>query len=274
MIKKLLALFLLIVFCVPAFATVKGLEVNKEEQLLKIKDNLFVPEGVEVKSAMAIGGNVNVNGTVKEDVTAVGGDVTLSKTAIVNGNVVSVGGKVIRENGSQIIGKASEVPIPAGYIINGFTVLVAIIGIVSFLAFLVLAIVLSAFCFKQIGRISFSIEKQVWWALLTGILALFIIPLSFVILIFSIIGILLIPLYIILLVIAGIFGYISIAQLVGKKVLKAFKILRQPMAIEVVFGLVLLTLLSLVPFVGMLIKCLVMLIGFGAVVITRFGTAE
>ena len=61
---------------------------------VRIGGDVVVEEGTEVKDAVAVGGSVTVNGTVRDSAVAVGGSVILGPDAVVGKDVVSVGGAV------------------------------------------------------------------------------------------------------------------------------------------------------------------------------------
>lgn len=272
MSKKILALVLLLALSLPSFAALKGLESTKEEGIVKVGENIVVPEGAEIKAAVAVGGNVEVLGTVKEDVVAVGGNVVLQKSAVVGGNAVSVGGKVDKMAGAKVVGEITEIKFPAAMITKGFGWGLAILSILSFIAFVVLAVILVALFSKQLGITSYYVEKLPGHALLWGLLIAILTPLIIVMLVLSVIGIVFIPLYLLLLWAAGVFGYVAVSQLIGKKVLKALRIYNRPMMWEMIVGLILLCLIGFLPVLGWIAKGLAALMGLGAILATRFGT--
>ena len=61
---------------------------------------------------VAVGGSVFVEGTVKGDVVAVGGNGKFGENAKVGGDVVMVGGHIIRDPGAQITGDVSTQSAP------------------------------------------------------------------------------------------------------------------------------------------------------------------
>jgi cytoskeletal protein CcmA (bactofilin family) len=66
-------------------------------------------EGEVSRDVTAVGGSVVINGRVGGNVHAVGGGVRLGPNAVVDGDVSTAGGTVVRAEGSQIHGKVSEV---------------------------------------------------------------------------------------------------------------------------------------------------------------------
>ncbi|MCU0641070.1 MAG: hypothetical protein MUC35_03155 [Candidatus Margulisbacteria bacterium] len=274
---SLLVIFLLVTFAATAFALVKGLE-NDKQSIVRVGDSVVVPQGAEVKSAVSVGGSVTVYGKVAEDVVSVGGSVFLKDTATVGGDVVSVGGKVMKEPGAISKGDIVEVsvagitPAVSFFTKGGMLKGLAFFGLLNFIGFLILAIILVALFTPQLGRTSSSMEGNLLRDCLIGLLiAVLIIPVA-IILAVSIVGIILIPVWIVLVIGAGLFGYIAIGHLLGKKTLQAFRIHGKSMMVETLCGIVLLSLIGLVPVGGFIIKMIAWLCGLGAVYMTRFGT--
>jgi hypothetical protein len=241
-------------------------------------------EDLTFKDLVAIKGNINIKGKLSGDAVALLGDVHLYPTARVDGDVVSVGGKVIRDAGAKVAGNVSAIVIGKGganmmsayapYIgfmgIGGFLVM----KVLMFLGFIALAVVIVSFLIRQIGAISSKVEKQWLKSILWGILGYILICPIAILLAITIVGIPLIVIEAVLVSMALIMGYISAAQLIGKKFTKAIKKPNQPMIVEVILGLALLFLIELVPVVGAIIKWLVVTMGFGAAIITRLGTQK
>ncbi|MFA5113379.1 MAG: hypothetical protein WC529_03670 [Candidatus Margulisiibacteriota bacterium] len=281
MLKKilgsLLVVFLLVSFAATAFAIVKGLEKDKQS-VVRVGDSVTIPEGAEVRSAVSVGGSVTVYGKVIEDVVSIGGSVFLKDTAAVGGDVVSVGGKVMKEPGAINKGDIVEVaiggitPAVSFFTKGGMLKGLALFGVLNFIGFIILAVILVALFTPQLGRTSGSMEGNLLRDFLIGILiAILFVPIA-IILAVSIIGIILIPVWAVLVIAAGLFGYIAIGHLLGKKTLQAFKISGKSMMVETLTGIVILSLVGLVPVGGFLIKAIAWLCGLGAVYSTRFGT--
>jgi len=281
MLKKvfssLLVVILLSCFAATAFAIVKGLEKD-QQSIVRVGNSVIVPEGAEVRSAVSVGGSVTVYGKVIEDVVSVGGSVFLKDTATVGGDVVSVGGKVMKEPGAINRGDIVEVsvggitPAVAFFTKGGMLKGMALFGLLNFIGFIVLAVILVALFTLQLGRASDSMEGNLLRDFLVGILiAVLFVPVAIVLAV-SIIGIILIPVWAVLVIAAGLFGYIAVGHLLGKKTLQACRITGKSMMVETLTGIVILSLVGLVPVGGFLVKAIAWLCGLGAVYKTRFGT--
>jgi hypothetical protein len=278
MLKKSLLLFLMVVtFATFSQAVMRGFESSKES-LIKVGDSVVVPEGADIKSAVSVGGSVTVLGHVSEDVVSVGGSVFVKESGAVEGSVVSVGGKVIKETGAVVKGDVVEVgmagvgPAVGFFTKGGMFKGLFLLSFVAFLGFVVLVVILVSLFTPQLGRISGFMEGDLTKNLLYGILIAILFFPILLLLIISIVGIVLIPVWAIIFAAAAIFGYIAAGHLLGKKALIAAKISGQSMLVETITGVVLLSIASLIPFLGGLIKCLAAAIGLGGVYLTRFGT--
>ena len=281
MFKRILGSFFIVLFLAfsvtASFAVMKGFE-SSGQSLVKVGDNVIVPDGADIKSAVSVGGSVTVLGHVSEDVVSVGGSVFVKETGVVDGSVVSVGGKVIKETGAVIKGDVVEVgmagvgPAIGFFTKGGMFKGLFLLSFLAFLGFVVLVVILVSLFTPQLGRISSFIESNLTKNLLWGILiAVLFIPIL-LLLIVSIVGIVLIPVWAIVFAAAAIFGYVAAGHLLGKKVLITARITGQSMLVETLIGVVLLSIVSLVPFLGGLIKAIAAAIGLGGVYLTRFGT--
>jgi hypothetical protein len=140
-----------------------------------------------------------------------------------------------------------------------------------FLGFIGLAMIIISFMTKQIGVISSKIEKQWLKTLLWGILGYILICPVAILLAITIVGMPLIMVEAVLVSIALTMGYIAASQLIGKKFTKAIRKPNQPMIVEVAWGLAILFLIDFIPFLGPLVKCLVLTMGFGSAIVTKLG---
>jgi hypothetical protein len=283
MLKRAVSLGLvlvLILFVVSAgFAVIKGLEKGKQS-LIKVGESITIPEGAEIRSAVAIGGSITVYGQVLEDVVAVGGSVYLKDSAVVGGDVVAVGGKIMREPGAITRGDLVEVsiggltPLVAYLAKGGILRGIAFFWLLNIIGFIVLAIILVALFTPQLGRISSCLEKDLLGNFMVGLLVMILFFPVIFFLIFTLVGIILIPLLVAVLGVGWVLGYVGASHLLGKKVLHAFRIYGKSMMVETLTGVILLCLAGLIPLGGTLLKIIVALCGLGAVYWTRFGTAS
>ncbi len=250
-------------------------------EVVKVGDNVMVPENTLVKSAVSIGGSVGVAGEIAEDAVAIGGSVVLGPTARVHGNVVSVGGKIKKDPEAKVAGQMKEVPMPQMFssatdigskVAPSALVLAQLFAsLLTFLGILALGIAAGFLFPKRVGWVAVSIENAPLKAFLWGLLwIVLILPITFL-LVVSIIGIPLIVLQFVVYGIALVLGYIAVSQVLGKKLLSSLRRYNQPMVTEIIWGIILLTLIGLVPVIGALINAVVGTMAIGASWMSRLG---
>ena len=274
MLKKsfgsLLIAALLVLAAHSSLAVVKGLESGRAS-IVKVGENIIVPQGADVKSVVAVGGSVTVYGQVEEDVVAVGGSIYLKDTA-------AVGGQVVRDPDASAKGEVVEVsaagvaPAVSYFTKGGILKGMAIFALLTFIGFIILTVILIAMFMPQLGRVSGVLEGNLARNFLVGLVIMLIFVPIIIVLAVSIIGIVLIPVWVILVGAALLFGYIAAGHVLGKKTLHAFKLTDKSMMTETLVGVILLSIVGLVPVGGFLVKMIAVLCGLGGVYETRFGT--
>jgi hypothetical protein len=237
---------------------------------------------------MLLGGNVSLDGEVSGDINAMGGNIGLQSQAVVRGDLNLVGGSYDRDPSAQINGQVNTAPtgpfqftLPSGG-------RVPVVGVSAnpvwdfmaffFRAFVIAALAMLAVMFwpKHIERIGQTAIAQPIPAGGIGLLTAVIAP---IVLLFITITIILIPLTLIGLVILSIMvllGWISIGMEVGQRMAISLK---QEWAspISAGVGTLVFTIVAggvgeVVPCVGWVVPTLLGLLGFGSVLLTRFGT--
>ncbi|MDX1997473.1 MAG: hypothetical protein SF066_07110 [Thermoanaerobaculia bacterium] len=88
----------------PAKGSVHVRSGETVEQVFVVGGSATIDGKVE-RDATVFGGHLRVNGSVRKDVVAVGGNVYLGPESFVGGDVTSVAGQVIREDGSEVEGR-------------------------------------------------------------------------------------------------------------------------------------------------------------------------
>jgi hypothetical protein len=211
----------------------------------------------------------------------VGGSVVLASTAVVRGDVICLGGVVVQGNGAQVYCNITEMnssnistALSSAFYgdMDAWSWLVDIIYFCFFAMIFTLALLMAILFPRPLNAIADSIHgnkaKSFFWGALT---TLMIAP-FFMLLVFSFIGIPLIPLAFAALVLAFMFGFIAVSALLGKFVLtKIFRRHKQSLIWETLLGLILWWFIGWIPFyLGMIIKTVVITIGFGGVFLALF----
>jgi hypothetical protein len=289
--RKFLALFAFLLFLgcfMPALAAEK---ILSSKDIVRFSERILIEKNEIVQGdVVAIGGSVDVAGTVNRNAIAVGGDVNILPGGKVLGDATAVGGKVTKQGilgGSEtsigprihwksttreervdksgkttVVEKEEESPAENW----GWKILRA-------LGMIALVTLLAALFPKATDRVAFAAERAPWASFLWGVGVLVaIVPVAFL-LIVSLIGIALIPFELLLVCAAALFGYVAMSVLVGRRLMVGFGG-KAPWIAAPLLGAFLIQLIGLVPVLGWFVKLGLLLFGLGAIALSRFGSRE
>ncbi|MDG5816145.1 hypothetical protein QA601_13710 [Chitinispirillales bacterium ANBcel5] len=234
--------------------------------IIRFGSDISVPRGEEVRDAVAIGGNVEVAGTVKNDAVAIGGSVTLHQGADVNGNVVSIAGTITQAEGAIVGGDVVEITGP-WEMVPPETLFQILVGarIAMFVALLVLLLLIVALLPDQITSLASVIKTEPAKTVLWGIIATVAIVPVIILLAISVIGIFVIPFFILAVVIAFFVGYIAVSVFVGDALLRAMQKPDVPVIWKGLLGYIVLGVVGWIPVLGWLVSSVASVLGIGAV---------
>jgi hypothetical protein len=245
-------------------------------------------------SVLVFGGNTTVGGEITGDVSLLGGNLDLGSTSHVHGSISSMGGNVRREAGSQVDGQVLSgegLNLPNGFSLGPsvvrppFTNLARTFSpVAEFLWFFfrtlmlaALAVLVAMFWPDPSFRVARAAVEQPIAAgglgFLTGLIAvpaLALLAITIILSPLSLIGAL-------ILIAAGIFGWIALGLEVGHRMALAFHWNMHPAA-EAGIGGLLMTFVAggfgLIPCIGWVVTFVLVCVGLGAVLLTRFGSRE
>lgn len=249
--------------------------------IIEIGKDINIGEEQAVDNAIAIAGQITVSGLVENNVVTLGGSIVLARGAVVRGNVVCIGGVVAQGNGAQIFGDITEVNSSNIFTAlssafqgdtNAWSWFVDIIYFCFFAMLLMLALLMAVLFPRPLNAIADSIHSHKAKSFLWGAFGTLMIAPFFMLLIFSFVGIPLIPLVFSVILLSFMFGFIAVSALLGKFILtKTFPRHKDSLVRETLLGLILWWFIGWAPFyVGMLIKAVVITIGFGGVLLALF----
>jgi hypothetical protein len=254
--------------------------------------NADIRQGARVNGDIFLaGGNLTVSGDVNGDVTATGGNIRLYSTAVVRGDINTIGASLSRDLGSTVEGSIQdnqnrpfEFTPPSGVPVPQFSGWYR--GLLDFIGFIFMAVVISGlamlvamFAPRHTGLVSATTINQPLVSGGLGCLTLVIAP---VVLIILSITLILIPVSLLLAIVLGLmllFGWIAIGLEIGKRLAELFKT-EWPLPIAAGIGTLVLTIIVgglgevLPDFIGWVFPTLVLIVGLGAVLLTRFGTQK
>jgi hypothetical protein len=251
------------------------------KNIIKIGKDINIGNDQRVNNAVAIAGQITVNGLVENDVVTVGGSIVLTNAAVVRGDVICIGGVVAQGNGAQVYGNITEVnssnistALSSAFYgdMDAWSWLVDIIKICFFAMIFALALLMAILFPRPLNAIADSIQGNKTKSFFWGFLATLMIAPFFMLLVFSFIGIPLIPLAFAALLLAFMFGFIGVSALLGNFVLtKIFRRHKKSLTWETLLGLILLWFIDWIPFyIGTIIKTVAVTIGFGGVFLALF----
>lgn len=267
-------------------------------------------DGEVSRDAVAIGGPARINGHVGGSVVSVGGTVHLGPGAVVDGDVTSVGGTIQRAEGARIHGSTSEIsPFGGSPWRNGrdfdpnfgpfslFGTSLEVFGSVVWMVVLgLLTCLVLLLARRPLERVDQRVATEPWKAALVGLASVFLffplLAVVTVLLVITIIGCALLLLYPFLFLavgLAALLGYAAVAYRVGRWLEGRFgRSFGGPYAVALV-GVFVLQIWSVIgqilglgpgvldifAFMFMLaayvLQVSAWLVGFGAVVLSRFG---
>jgi len=239
-------------------------------------------------NVVVMGGNIGVAGEVEGDVVAFGGNVVLQSTAIVDGDLVTIGGNVQREPGAVVRGSEVEGlefkglpridPFPRGLRLDTWgnrwssSIFNIFRDIMVALALAAIGLLVVLFWPKQTEVVNKAVLAaplaSAGVGLLTGVVAAILIVLLAITICLSPVAFLLG----VAMLVAGVFGWVAIGLLVGRRLLEALGVKGITSLAAVAAGTLLISLLRAIPCLGGIFAFVVGCAGLGAVVLTRFGT--
>ncbi len=259
-----------------------------EKNAVLLGGSLLVDDHAEVgKDLMVFGGAANVNGDIKGAIKGGIGEfvmdgksgsidikaeqTTIKSNAVINGDLVIRGEQEPTiESGAKISGETRlekvkpEQAAPFVGLAPFIAFVVVLIKIVLFAAKILTAIIIIALAKRFVRRIMDTLIQKPWKSLGWGFLGLIIMPVVVVVLFLTLIGFPFaffgIYLYSILLYLSSIF----VGLILGEKILRLFKKQGEiSLYLSAIVGIIVLSILGLVPVLEFLIKILTVLFGAG-----------
>jgi cytoskeletal protein CcmA (bactofilin family) len=259
-----------------------------------------IQEGATVQGSVVLfGGDLIIHGEVSGDVSATGARVTLGPTAHIGGDLVTVGATLDRADTARVDGQvyntatswgdttAEPMPTPEAVPPQperpefhfDFGILGSVMNTIwQSLGLAGLAMLAMLFLARQAERVAQAAVDQPLIAGGIGLLTLLVAPLALVILSLTLVLFPIALLAVIALLVAGLFGWIALGYEVGQRLTKALHWSWHP-SLSAGLGILILSLASAALMgipglncVGWILPAIASLAGFGAVVMTRFGT--
>jgi len=243
---------------------------NKEKviigEVFKIEENEIIDDLVIIGATGEIKGRVN-------NLVAIGSDLTIANTAVIDGDLFSLGSDLTKHPSAKISAQQVSMPFPTG---KSFWKMMGSILEYSHLAWYVnlfwsLAILAVAWLLGSLYLYYFPnfhhaaldhLVNQKMASFGLGVMGFLVFFPIMILLIITVVGLLIVPIYIIIYTIFVFLGYITCAFLLVKAV-PALANLNKYQALAL--GLIALKLIGLIPFIGCLFVMIISIMGFGAV---------
>lgn len=266
------------------------------QQIVRIGQDFTLAEGEEAREVTVIMGNATINGRVRELVVIMG-TIQLGPRAVVGRTLTSIAGGVTVAEGAQVsremvvIGGAVDAPpsftpgrghvvinppffgtrlnalVP--YVTQGVMLGRPIVpslwwlwGIVG--VFFIVYLAVNLLADGPVRAVAALIDEKVLTAFGTGLLALLLVgPISFLLAV-SVVGVLVIPVLLCALLAAALVGKVATLRWLGMRVWRSQEQGPMEAAMTFVIGFAIVTLLYMVPILGIIVFALLSVLGLGA----------
>jgi uncharacterized RDD family membrane protein YckC len=249
------------------------------EAVVVIGGNAIIHGKVD-EAVVVIGGDLTADGEIGDAAVAVMGNLNLRKGAEIHGNVVTVGGKLDRADEVTVDGNPVEVdPLGLGQPLRAWFFqcvlklrpLAPQVGWVwlfaglFFLLYFLVALILP----RPVQACVAELTRRPITTFFLGILTKILVPLVILILIATGVGVFVAPFAVAALLFGVILGKVALMEFIGTGIGRRFGINIMPLG-GFLLGILLITLLYMVPLVGLITWAVVSLWGLGGVVTATF----
>jgi cytoskeletal protein CcmA (bactofilin family) len=230
-----------------------------------------------VKAAAA---NVTLAGVFDGDVEVGAARIIVAPTAVLKGNFIYVSADLNIQKGSRILGEViqREALVKKERIekwgregIKAFVPVGVFFWLVAIAALIIVGVLINYLFPKRTNAVIGAIAQSPWKNLGFGFIFLVVVPIAIIIAFFTVVGI---PAGIIAALLYGIAIYISsiyIGVWIGRKILGYLKkSLATAFFWPLVVGIIIISLLSMIPFIGWLFRLFVLLLSLGALSVTMW----
>ncbi|MCJ7796950.1 MAG: hypothetical protein MUQ56_09325 [Thermoleophilia bacterium] len=246
--------------------------------LFRLNADVTVGLAETYTSVVVMNGTIVVDGRVVKDAFAANGDIIVHDGGSIGGDAISLTGKVTTEGSGTIGGDRIEVAsraVGSGGVSSGVQAVAGNFddpgfGIGGWIALTLgalgvglLLVLISGGTLRTVGR---EISERTGRTVLVGFLALIGVPVVFVVLLISIIGIPVALLLILLVPLFSLYGMFALALVVGERLLVTFDRAQTKDVWAIVAGVLLISVIRLIPVLGWIAFAVAMLAGFGATV--------
>jgi hypothetical protein len=258
-----------------------GFTVGGDDNIVTIgKDVTLEANSFVTNNVVVIGGSATIRGQVQENVVAVFGNIYLEQGAVVRGDAVAVFGSVIRQGDSQVYGESVSVDIgslnwrdlrfsgvtrPFQGAWRGSGSIWGVLWVV------LLGLIVMWVAPRAVEGVASAATTDPVKAILYGLLSyVALVPLT-IVMVISLLGIPLIPFFWLAVAVGRLVGQVALGLVAGRYILRQASSGGHNQAAAAAIGLLALGVITLIPVAGGFASLFYSLLGFGAVVWSRFG---
>jgi hypothetical protein len=283
------------------FFLILGFLPLNSQQCFTVTQDIYVAEDEEQDNVISFGGNVVIEGKVRESVVTFGGEVTISgevgelvlgfgsnitlkSSAVIDGDVVSLGGELEKEPGCLIQGDTvyfkgfEDLTEFLGPGLTGALIpMIIFFKLVSVFITFLLALLITALFPRQITHASTQIRNSFWPVAGTGLLSIIVyvgLVIFATLLSLVLIGIPILIALIIIGIVIKLFGRVVLFYFFGDSLIRTFGKGKASVFGGMILGFILVSFISFIPILGGLFTFCLSIIGWGVVIRTKFGTTE
>lgn len=281
--KQSTIVFLMTIAFLFAGKAIAQTDINiNNTNLLRVGGSVTVLANQVVENAQAVGGSVIIepNGRVTQSATAIGGNVILKPGARIDGDAYAIGGKVTLAEGATIGGSSGTFDdrydgrgmmgmhqnryLPMYSFHAGFRILSAIVAAI-------LGAILLRTAPSLLPNLAATVSQYPGKSGLWGLGAIVTFVVLTIFLAITIVGIVLIPLFSLFISLTSLVGSLGISLFVGQQVMKNNS--RSNLQ-QFLVGLAIITLLSLIPWIGGIIVFASSIFGLGSILVWKWGNPQ
>jgi len=248
----------------------------------------IIVDGKVRKSVFCLGGSITISGEVGDAVVGIGSNITIKSTAVIKGDLVGLGGTVVKEPGFKIEGdtvyfKSSELTGKIfkeglkGVFSVSFWPIILVFKLVNLFIWLMVGIVMAVLFPRQIAFAAGELRHNFWPTFATGLLATicFTIFVTFAaVLCLILIGIPIVLSLVVIGLVIKVFGRVVLLFIFGQSLAAALNKRQISPVAAVLLGLLVFGFIGFIPVLGFFFSFVMGIFGWGVALRTKFGTVE
>jgi hypothetical protein len=248
----------------------------------------IIVEGRVRKNVLAVGGTITIKGEVGDSVVGIGSKITLKATAVIEGDLVGLGGTLEKEPGFRVDGdtvyfKASD--ISSKVVKEGlksifsfsFWPIILVFKLVNIFIWCMLTLFVASLFPKQVKLASDHVHRAFWPTFGTGLAAYILFIFAVIIACFLCLVLIGIPI-VMGLALAGliikVFGKVTMFYFLGESLSRGFNSQKISVLGASMLGLLFVSVIGFIPILGFLFSLALSILGWGVAIRTKLGTKE